>query len=74
MVEALQPAAGLLVRESTPVRFQEVACGRDCPADAGGIGAGGAVGTGRTGTRCGWAACWRAVWNSRCKSCWVTCT
>src|SRR6266404_1771800 len=32
------------------------------------------VGTDRTGTWCGRVACWRAVWNSRCKSCWVTCT
>jgi hypothetical protein len=48
-LEALQPAAGFLVRESTPVHFQEVACGRDCPADARGIGAGGAVGNRENG-------------------------
>ena len=49
VVEALQPAAGLLVRESTPEHFQEVACGHDGLADARGIGAGGAVGNRENG-------------------------
>ena len=74
-VEALEPASGVLIGDRPVVHVEKMTCGGQRLEDAGGGSElVGQLGTESTGTECGCGARWRAVWNSRCKSCWVTCT
>jgi hypothetical protein len=50
LVSALEPASGLLIVESAPVHFEEVACGRDFLTNARGIALVEQLGAERTGT------------------------